>query len=35
MMDPGHLIAIDKIDIIYILTNKQLYNYKYLKCYKG
>lgn len=35
MMEPGHLIAIAKIDIISILTNEQLYNYKYIKCYKG
>ena len=27
-MEPGHLIAIDKIDLICILINRQLYNYK-------
>lgn len=30
-MEPSHHVAIDKIDIICILTNKQLCKYKYIK----
>lgn len=34
MMEPGHIFPIGKIDIIYILTDKQLCNYKYIKSTK-
>lgn len=34
MMEPGYLIANDKIGNIYILTNKWLCNYKDRKCDK-